>query len=209
MNVMPKGLQAQTFDRGRMTSASWRAFEDPGKVTLRCGDLVGFVWFVAGHTWVEERRAASRLGSFHKESDFSNMATKNRIDRAAELVGDAAGSLEVAGEKLVRRTRQGLREAASAVSRSDSASALEDRLSPARKKVAKATKKAKKAAKKRTAAASRKAAGAKKAAKKRTTTASRKAAGAKKAAKKRTTTASRKAAGAKKAAKKRAASASR
>ena len=72
-----------------------------------------------------------------------------KLDHAAEMVGDAVGTVGAATTAAGKRVQQGLSEAATAISTSDTATRIEKRLSPTRKKVAKKAARAKKAAKKR------------------------------------------------------------
>ena len=126
----------------------------------------------------------------------------SRLDKAAELVGDAIGTVETASKVAGKRTQQGLREAKAVIEASESANRIEKRARPIAKKTAKKVESIKRTAKRK--AAISKSAGKKQVAnvrrsakersataKKRTTAATRKATGAKKAAKKRTTAATR------------------
>jgi hypothetical protein len=156
------------------------------------------LWIVG----IEHCDSSSRQLPLGRESELI-MATRS-LDRAAELVGDVVGTVGGASEIIGSRARQGLDEAASAVSQSDVVESLEESLDPARKAIKRKVRKAKKVVKRQRAIASATATGAKKTAKKRASTVRRKATGAKKTAKKRASTVRRKATGAKKTAKKRA-----
>ena len=87
----------------------------------------------------------------------------SKLDHAAEIVGDAIGTVGAAG----KRVQQGLSEAGTAIGSSATADRIEKRLRPTRKALAKRARRAKKTAKKRAASVTRKAGGAKKTAKKR------------------------------------------
>ena len=91
----------------------------------------------------------------------------SKLDRAAELVGDAVGSVGAATAAAGKRVQQGLSEAGTAIGSSATADRIEKRLRPTRKALAKKTSRVKKTAKKRAASVTRKAGGAKKTAKKR------------------------------------------
>jgi hypothetical protein len=121
----------------------------------------------------------------------------SKLDHAAEVVGDAVGTVGAATAAAGKRVQQGLSEAAAAIGSSDTADRIERRLVPTRKAIANKVTRAKKTAKKRAASVTRKAGGAKKTAKKRAASVTRKAGGAKKTAKKRAASVTRKAGGAK------------
>jgi hypothetical protein len=104
----------------------------------------------------------------------------NRLNRVAEVIGDAAGTLEAAAVSGGSKARESLDDATAAIAKSDIADRIDKRTGRARKAIAKRIVRAKKVAKKRATTASNKATGAKKVAKKRATTASNKATGAKK-----------------------------
>ena len=97
----------------------------------------------------------------------------NRLDKAAEVVGDAVGTLETASTAAGSRLKQGLNEAVTAIESSKSAKRVQKKARPLVKKAARKAKSLKKTAKKRATAVRRKSTGAQK-------TAKRRAAGAKK-----------------------------
>jgi hypothetical protein len=166
------------------------------------------------HRFVSEARSRSRrvvteqkVTTTHQIGlAYCSMPTK--LDKAAEVVGEAVGTLETAAAAAGSRVKQGLSEAATAISGSKSADRVEKSTRPLRKSAAKKAKSIKRATKKEAAVVKRKAAGAKKTAKKRATgarkTAAKRATVTKKAAKKQASVAKRKVSGATKTAKKRA-----
>jgi hypothetical protein len=91
----------------------------------------------------------------------------SKVDRAAEFVGDAVGTIETAAATAGSRVEQGLSEAATVIAGSKAADRIETKTRPIRKAAAKRASKIQKAAKKRASTATRKASGAKKSAKKR------------------------------------------
>jgi hypothetical protein len=101
-----------------------------------------------------------------------------KIDKAAEVVGDAVDTVEAAAAVAGSRVRQGLSEAATAIGSSKAVGRVEKQARPLKKAAAKKAKSIKKTIKKQATVAKRKATTAKKTAKKRAT-------GAKKAVKKR------------------------
>jgi hypothetical protein len=107
----------------------------------------------------------------------------DKLNKAAEVLGDAVGTIETAAAAAGSRIRQGLGEGGNAVADSKTGQRLKKRSRPARKAAGKKAKSIKKTAKKRAGVAKRKATGAKKTAKKRAGVAKRKA--TKKTAKKR------------------------
>ena len=86
----------------------------------------------------------------------------NRLNRVAEVVGDAAGTLEAAAAAGGSKAREGLDDAAATIAKSDIADRIDKRTGAARKAIAKRVAGAKKVAKKRATTASKKATGAKK-----------------------------------------------
>ena len=96
----------------------------------------------------------------------------SRLDKAAELVGEAIGTVEAASTVAGARARQGLSEARAVIEASESARRIEKRAGPIARKTAKKVKSIKKTTKRKATnskkkAAKRKAAGAKTTAKKR------------------------------------------
>ncbi len=62
----------------------------------------------------------------------------DKLNQAAELVGEALGKAEVATTVVGARTQKGISEAATALGQSEPIDRLEKRLRPARKAIAKA-----------------------------------------------------------------------
>ena len=91
----------------------------------------------------------------------------SKLDHAAEIVGEAVGTVGAATAAAGKRVQQRLSEAETAIGSSATADRIEKRLRPTRKALAKKASRAKKTAKKRAASVTRKAGGAKKTAKKR------------------------------------------
>src|ERR1700684_1455759 len=106
----------------------------------------------------------------------------HKLDKAAEVVGDAVGTIETAALTAGSRVRQGVSEAATVIGASKTADRVETRARPIRKAAAKKAKSIKKTIKKQAAVAKRRVTVAKKVGKKRIT-------GAEKAAEKETTVA--------------------
>jgi hypothetical protein len=104
----------------------------------------------------------------------------NKLEKAAEIVGDAVGTIETAAAAAGSRVSQGLSEGGAAIAASETGQRLKKRSRPARKAAAKKAIRIKKTATKRAGVAKRKATGAKKTATKRAGVAKRKATGAKK-----------------------------
>jgi len=79
------------------------------------------------------------------------------LDKAAEVVGDAVGTIETAAVVAGSKVRQGLSEAAATIGNSKTADLVEKRARPIRKAAAKKAKSIKKTIKKQAAVAKRKA----------------------------------------------------
>jgi hypothetical protein len=111
----------------------------------------------------------------------------DKLDKAAEVVGDAVGTIETAAVAAGSRVRQGVSEAATVIGASKTADRVEKQARPIRKAAAKKAKSIKKTIKKQAAVAKRRVTVAKKAGKKQITgakkTAKKRATGAEKAAK--------------------------
>ena len=101
-----------------------------------------------------------------------------KIDKAAEVVGDAVGTVEAAAAAAGTKVRQGLSEAATTIGSSKTAGRIEKQARPIKKAAVKKAKAIKRTIKKQATVVKRKATGAEKTAKKKATV-------AKKAAKKR------------------------
>lgn len=91
----------------------------------------------------------------------------NKVDRAAESVGDVVGTIEAALATGGTKVQQGLSQAATAIAGSNAVDRIEKKTRPIRKTATKRAAKIKKTAKKRASTAARKATGAKKTAKRR------------------------------------------
>ena len=85
-----------------------------------------------------------------------------KLGHTAEIVGDALGSVSAATTAAGKRVRQGLSEAAAAISSSKTANRIEERLAPAKKVAAKKVDAARKTGKKQVTDATKKAATTKK-----------------------------------------------
>ena len=88
----------------------------------------------------------------------------DRLDRAAEVIGDALGKLEVTTAAVAGKAEDGLNEASHVIATSETAGKIQERLAPARKALKKHAAKARKAVKRGATTASKKAARTKKAA---------------------------------------------
>ena len=106
----------------------------------------------------------------------------NKLDHAADIVGDAVGTVGAATAAAGKRVQQGLSEAAAAIGSSETADQIERKLAPTRKAIAKKAARAKKTTKKRAASVTRGAGGAKKTTTKRAASVTRGAGGARKTA---------------------------
>jgi hypothetical protein len=141
-------------------------------------------------------------------------AAREKLDSAAQIVGEAVGTIKVAIAVVAARVRQGLREAAAIIGASTTADRIGQRSHPIRKMIRQKAVSAKNrirptwrdaseatdATEKRTAPTVRQGRGAEKTARKRAAPAGRNAGVAKKTAQKRAAPAGRKVSGTKKAA---------
>ena len=93
----------------------------------------------------------------------------DKLDKAAEVVGDAVGTIETAAAAAGSRVRQGVSEAATVIGASKTAGRVEKQARPIRKAAAKKAKSIKKTIKKQAAVAKRRVTVAKKAGKKQVT----------------------------------------